>query len=120
VTKIQPVIAGAELEPGRPLGPTGRAFWDSAVQGYRVENPAAVELLLLAAEGLDRKSALEARLASGDPDPKLTQNITATVALVASLLVKLDKFVTPIGAKETPVRRPGRPPRQNLWWEGVA
>jgi hypothetical protein len=105
------------IEPVRSLGQTGRVFWDSAVSGHRIDNPAGVELLQLACEGLDRLKMLEARQASGDADPKLTRDITQTVALVASLLVKLDRFVTPTRGKHRPLARPGRP-LQNFHWDG--
>jgi hypothetical protein len=113
VVKFQPAIAAAE--PGRPLGPEGQRLWNSVAADYRVSNPAAAEILLLACEATDRLVQLRAERKAEQRDGKasgrLERDITQVCALIASLLVKLDRYV----ARRKPRRGPGRPVT-NIFW----
>jgi hypothetical protein len=103
-------------EPGRPLGQEGQKLWNSVISEFTVGNPAAQQILLIAAESVDRLMGLrEERKACTDERAlgRLDKDLTAVSALVASLLVKLDRYV-----ERRPRRGPGRPP-QNLWWDGT-
>jgi hypothetical protein len=83
---------------------------------FTVGNPAAQQILLIAAESVDRLLALreERKTCSDDRTlGRLDKDLTAVSALIASLLVKLDKYV-----ERTPRRGPGRPP-VNVHWDGV-
>jgi hypothetical protein len=111
VTKVQLGIVVAE--PRRSLGIEGQALWNSVVSEYHVGNPAAAEILLLACESTDRLIRLRAEREAEHGDKasgRLERDILQTTALIASLLVKLDKYV---GRKLQ--RAPGRPPT-NIHW----
>jgi hypothetical protein len=109
--EAQPAIA----EPCRQLGVEGQKLWNSVVVDYRIENPAAAEILLLACEATDRLIQLRAERKADQSDGKasgrLERDITQVTALIASLLVKLDKYVD----HRQPRRGPGRPPT-NIFW----
>jgi hypothetical protein len=109
------VVQKTQPEPARPLGPNGQRLWDEVERDFPIDNPAAAELLLLAAESVDRLTELRQAHKTCDDEKglnRLSRDITATVALIASLLAKLDKFV-----ERKPRRGPGRPPT-NVYWDG--
>jgi hypothetical protein len=115
VTQLQPGIALAELpEPARPLGIEGQKLWNAVAADYRITNPAAAEILLLACESTDRLIGLRAERkveqCDGKTTGRLERDVLQTTALIASLLTRLDKHVD-----HKPRRAPGRP-ASNFWW----
>jgi hypothetical protein len=105
------------LKPSRPLGQAGSILWTAVTSGYTVSSPAAFELLVLVCEESDRRAALVAErralTESGPVASRLNRDITQCTALIANLLNKLDRFVTPHEQR----RGPGRP-SINLCWDG--
>jgi hypothetical protein len=102
-------------EPARPLGAEGQRVWEEVVADYPINNPAGAEILLLVCESTDRLIGLRAERAPCCDDKalgRLDKDITAVTALIASLLVKLDKYV-----ERRPRRGVGRP-ATNIHWDG--
>jgi hypothetical protein len=56
--------SGTATNPPRPLGPHGRSLWDRVMSTYNITDSGGIELLCLAAQGLDRAEHLSELIAA--------------------------------------------------------
>ena len=110
------VIDNGTLEPPRPLGEHGQAFWRAVQSEYAVADTGGMELLAQAAAALDRAEECSAAIArdgltiqgpSGIKDHPLVKHELANRAFVTRAIARL-------GLDVEPVQRIGRPPLSGL------
>jgi hypothetical protein len=109
--KLVPDVSG--LDPPRPLGRYGLAFWHRVQSEYVVADAGGVELLCLSAEALDRAETCRAQIErdgltvptrdGGMKDHPLLKHEIAARALCARLIQRLGLDVEPVRA----IGRPG-------------
>jgi hypothetical protein len=111
LTVVDPTAA--ELRPPRPLGPAGTQLWNDVLNEFTLDDCAALQLLCLAAESLDRAQRLSAAIAkdgemirtkSGIRINPAIKDETACRALAARLLQQL-------GLLSEAIKPVGRPPK---------
>jgi ABC transporter substrate binding protein len=100
-------------EPPRPLEEHGRALWDRILSEYDIADAGGREMLLQAAEALDRLQELRAQITvarkNGFRNTPLLKVELATRNFIVRTLQRLGLNLEPLN------QRPGRPPTPTTW-----
>jgi hypothetical protein len=99
-------------EPSRPLGKHGRALWDRCLAEYDISDAAGLEMLLQAAEALDRLQEIRAQIHTGRANKK---NTTPSLKVEIQNRNFVTRTLQKLGLNLEPVGRPGRPVTPTTW-----
>lgn len=100
-------------EPSRPLGKHGRNLWDRCLAEYEIPDSAAREMLLQAAEALDRLQEIRAQINAGRAGKR---NTTPSLKVEIQNRNFVTRTLQRLGLNLEPLQsRPGRPSTPTSW-----